>query len=114
MLTFLESSINIFTNLGTCIIIILSFPIIIKKVAKKNTFVFINKIDENLETLRKSNNGKRKARAFVKLLNLNYILVHTLVNKGRKYDDQIQTKRFKHCLTNDFVIKIASLEGRYE
>lgn len=114
MLIVLESAMKIFTLLGICAIIFLSIPIVVKLFSKKDTFLFVDKIEENLKCLRNNSKSKIKAKAFIKLMGLNYILVHTLVNKGKKYDDRTQTKRFKECLTNDFVSNITSLEGKYE
>jgi len=56
---------------------------------------------------------EEKADAFITLLLNSYVLVHTMVNTGNKYNDKIQTKHFKNLLEDDVVQKLNSM-GREE
>ena len=47
-------------------------------------------------------------------MDLSYVLVHTLVNKGNNYDDEIQNKRFHKFLTPQVMKEIVGVEGEYE
>lgn len=71
-------------------------------------------INRGLETLRSSVDSLSKAKAFVSLMESSYVLVHTLVNKGNNYNDEIQNKRFHKFLTPQVMKEIADVEGKYE
>lgn len=53
---------------------------------------------------------EKKANAFVSLILNSYVLVHTMVNEGNKYDDVVQKKHFKNSLTPDIIKKLNELE----
>jgi len=71
-------------------------------------------IDQGLEILKSSTDSLSKAKAFVSLMDLSYVLVHTLVNKGNNYNDEIQNKRFHKFLTPQVMKEIVGVEGKYE
>lgn len=71
-------------------------------------------IEQGLEILKSSTDSLSKAKAFVSLMDLSYVLVHTLVNKGNNYDDEIQNKRFHKFLTPQVMKEIVGVEGKYE
>ncbi|HBA69792.1 MAG TPA: hypothetical protein DCZ40_10620 [Lachnospiraceae bacterium] len=73
-----------------------------------------NKISVKLATLKSCADSASKAAAFVALMDLSYVLVHTLVNKGKNYDDKAQSKKFRASLTADTMKRLKELEGRYE
>ena len=72
----------------------------------------VNKALEVLKT-RETYSIEEKADAFITLLLNSYVLVHTMVNTGNKYNDKIQTKHFKNLLEDDVVQKLNSM-GREE
>lgn len=53
---------------------------------------------------------EKKANAFITLIRMSYVLVHTMINEGNKYDDFMQSKHFKSSLTPDIINKINALE----
>jgi len=71
-------------------------------------------IAQALEMLKSSADSRLKANAFVCLMDLSYVLVHTLVNKGNNYDDKIQNERFHKFLTPHVMKEIIAVEGKYE
>lgn len=71
-------------------------------------------IDENLKKLKSNETYSEKARAFINLMQVAYVLVHTIVNEGNKYDDQIQSTRFCNSLTEQLINTVYNLEGKYE
>lgn len=71
-------------------------------------------VGQGLEILKSSTDSLSKAKAFVSLMDLSYVLVHTLVNKGNNYDDEIQNKRFHKFLTPQVMKEIVGVEGKYE
>ncbi len=61
-----------------------------------------------------SKDAKQKSRAFIKLMSIAYVLIHTLINEGNKYNDKVQSESFKKSLTPSVVERLNSLEGNYE
>ena len=79
------------------------------------TFIDENlEVDENLKVLESNENYITKARAFINLMQLSYVLVHTIVNEGNKYNDCIQSERFCKSLSKQLICSIYALEGKYE
>ena len=68
-------------------------------------------INKNLEILKGEKTEKEKAKAFVALMNLSYVLVHTLVNHSNKYDDQVQVKYFCDSMTPSLIEKLNAVKG---
>lgn len=56
----------------------------------------------------------KKAKAFVRLMDSSYVLVHILVNQGNNYDDKVQCKKFQNSLTPEFIGRLNAVEGKYE
>lgn len=81
---------------------------------KRKTISHGTTIDQGLGILKSSTDSLSKAKAFVSLMDLSYVLVHTLVNKGNNYDDEIQNKRFHKFLTPQVMKEIVGVEGKYE
>ncbi|TGY88012.1 hypothetical protein E5329_26235 [Petralouisia muris] len=71
-------------------------------------------VQSNLSKLRKAGDSVEKAAAFVVLMNLSYVLVHTLVNKGNNYNDRVQSLKFRKSLTPETLTRLRSLEGEHE
>ena len=71
-------------------------------------------IGQELEILKSSTDSLSKAKEFVSLMDSSYVLVHTLMNKGNNYDDEIQNNRFHKFLTPQVMKEIAGVEGKYE
>ncbi|WP_165044066.1 hypothetical protein [Adlercreutzia sp. ZJ138] len=69
-------------------------------------------INEQYKVLRANESSpSEKGSAFVSLITMGQVLVHTLVNSGKKYDDGIQTKSFLLQLTDENVSRLMSLGG---
>ncbi len=85
-----------------------------KKNRERKTIKHETTIDQELEILKSSTDSLSKAKAFVSLMDLSYVLVHTLVNKGNNYNDKIQNKRFHRFLTPQVMKEIVGVEGKYE
>lgn len=104
----------VFLVIGLTLIAKSYYPIL-KTLFLKNKLVQ-NELDveQELNILRSSSDSARKASAFVALMDLSYVLVHTLINKGNSYDDQIQNIRFKKSLTPEMIKRLNALEGKYE
>lgn len=68
-------------------------------------------IKKELEVLKSNKKPKEKAAAIIDLMRVSYILVHTIINEGNKYDDKKQMKKFCNGLTPELMEKIMSLEG---
>ena len=103
-----------FLVIGLILITKSYFPILkalfLKKKLKQNEL----DVEQELSILRSSSDSARKASAFVALMNLSYVLVHTLINKGNSYDDKVQNIRFKKSLTPEMIKRLNALEGKYE
>lgn len=76
----------------------------LEKKGKKN-------IDKQLTILSSDTTPKKKARAFAKLIQYSYVLIHTLINEGNKYHDNKQIKHFCDSLTSKNINKLLNLEG---
>ena len=73
-----------------------------------------NRVNQELSILKSSVDSSKKALAFVALMNMSYVLVHTLINKGNNYSDKVQSKKFKESLTPEMIKRLNDLEGKYE
>ena len=105
----------IFIALGLILVIKSYFPLLKSiNTSDNDTKNIDTKIAKELTILKTSVDSAEKAAAFVALMGLSYVLVHTLINKGNNYDDQIQCRKFRKSLTPDIIDKINSLEGKYE
>lgn len=111
-------------NVSLIIFIIVAFALVISnylplfldmiKYRKSKTIKDDMMINQELETLKSPTDSLSKAKAFISLMNMSYVLVHTLVNKGNNYDDKIQSKRFHKFLTPQVMKEIVGVEGKYE
>ena len=72
-----------------------------------------NKINKSLKILSGENSIEQKAKAFIVLMQLSYVRVHKLINKGNNYNDQKQIKKFSDTLSYQVVAKINEMEGIY-
>lgn len=90
------------------------FPIFKDVIRKRRSADHDSMISQELTILKSSSDSLVKAKAFVSLMNLSYVLVHTLVNKGNNYDDKTQSDKFHKFLTPQVMKKIFSMEGKYE
>ena len=106
----------IYTLMGT--FVVLSIITIIqtfklqKKAIDKNISDFdrVKELNVQIETLNnKNNNGKTKASAFVTLMHIGHILVHTMVNTGN-FDDYQQQKKYNKLVSSNFIKRIDDLE----
>lgn len=110
----------VFCMIGVILIIRSYFPIIrdiltTRKNTRQNDSNNVkDKVEQELAILQSSSDSVKKASAFVSLMSLSYVLVHTLINKGNSYDDQIQSAKFKKSLTPEMIKRLNSLEGKYE
>lgn len=103
-----------FIVIGSILIIISYYPILKALFQKKKLAQKGLDVEQELNILRSSSDSAKKASAFVALMNLSYVLVHTLINKGNNYDDQIQNIKFKQSLTPEMIKRLNALEGKYE
>ena len=89
----------------------LYLPLIINTIKKRKTYCEKNSktVDGALNILQSKCTAIEKAEAFVFLLCISYVLVHTMINNGQKYDDKIQTKLFIKSLRPNIIEKINSL-----
>lgn len=71
-------------------------------------------VGENLKILCGKNKASTKAGAFIALMQVSYVLVHTMINKGNHYDDEKQRKDFCNSLTPQLLERLNSMEGKYE
>ena len=71
-------------------------------------------IELALEEIKKNESASAVANGFIRLLKNSYILVHLLINAGNQYDDEIQSELFNSSLTEDVLVALNSLEGKYE
>ena len=65
-----------------------------------------------LADLEQTSSSYEKARIFVALILVGYVLNHTIGNEGEKYDDGKQHARFKRFLTPAAVGKLNSMDGK--
>lgn len=72
-----------------------------------------NSISAQLQTLESDASPEQKADAFITLMILSYVLVHTLMNKGNNYNDEKQSKLFCNSLTPDMLKQLNSVEANY-
>ena len=112
-------ALGIFGALGLFLIVI-SYRPVIKEIlrrikTRKNTDVSdVDSVEHELAVLSGPVKAASKAAAFVKLMKLEYVLVHVMVNKGNSYDDEVQSERFQKSLTPDLMLRLNALEGKYE
>lgn len=66
-------------------------------------------IDTDLELFEKSKSSEEKAKYFISLMKLSYVLIHVMQNHGGKYNDKKQEERFKSSLTKEAIEKIKKL-----
>lgn len=64
-----------------------------------------------LAELEEAGSSNGKAKIFVALILVGYVLNHIIGNEGEKYDDDKQRERFKRFLTPDAVKRINSMGG---
>ncbi len=89
-----------------------------KKIKSKECSYDLKKkeLEEQISTLNsKDLNGRTKAYAFVALMRIGYVLVHTMINTGN-FDDYQQQRRYNKLVSNKFIKKIDSLgdcDGQY-
>lgn len=99
------------------ILVIIAYKPIFKNTNKTNTkdeLKIKDEVDKNLRILQRQEPPTQKAQAFISLMRLSYVLVHTIVNKGNKYNDEKQMKSFCDSLTPQIIDKLYSLEERDE
>ena len=77
---------------------------------KTNTEQHKPSIKQELEILSLSSDSAIKARAIINLINLSYILVHTLTSTENYYDDEIQHYKFKKSLTPELLARLNQLD----
>lgn len=111
----------VFVCLGFVVACVLYIPIILKVrkeqiVRQTHNMSSNDAIDKALLTLKNSKaySVEEKADAFITLILKSYVLVHTMINTGNKYDDKIQTRHFKELLAPDIAEKLNSLEDKNE
>lgn len=69
-------------------------------------------IESELKVLSENTSPQKKATSFVNLMKLSYVLVHTIINSGNKYNDQKQMKSFSNMMQDEKIIdKLNNLEG---
>lgn len=115
MSTLLSVMITLFIFVGIIAIIFAYKPVFAKKQnlndVMKSKEITIN---ENLKILKENNDSSKKAIAFIILMEISYVLVHTIVNQGNNYDDKKQTENFCSSLTPQLIDRLNAMEGRYE
>lgn len=112
-------ALSVFGVLGLFLIVINYLPVakeIWRRIkTHKNTDVSnVDSVEHELAVLNGTLKASSKAAAFVKLMKLEYVLVHVMVNKGNSYDDEVQSERFQNSLTPDLMMRLNALEGKYE
>ena len=115
MTIFLDAIIILFVLIGI-IAIVYSYKPLFVKIRKNNKSTLSNQdsIAEALTKIHDADTEQDKAKAFIILMQLSYVLVHTIINQGNNYDDKKQTICFCESLTPQVIIEINSLEGKYE
>ena len=71
-------------------------------------------VKRNLEQLSTNNKASTKAIAFVTLMQVSYVLIHTIVNTGNNYNDEKQMESFCKSLNPRLLDYLNSMEGKYE
>ena len=110
----------LFSILGAVLIIRSYFPIVQdlfvrgRNRTNQNAINPKDEIDIKLGVLGSAASSKEKATAFLSLMSISYVLVHTIVNKGNCYNDEIQSKKFQKSLTPELIQRLMGLEGQYE
>lgn len=115
MSTLLNVMIILFVLIGI-VAIIFAYRPVWTEIQNRNGIVQSEEvaIRENLKILRENNDAAKKAIAFIILMELSYVLVHTIVNQGNNYDDKKQTKNFCESLTPQLIDSLNTTEGKYE
>lgn len=115
MSTLLNVMIILFVLIGM-IAIIFAYRPVWTEIQNRNGVVQSEEaaISENLKILRENNDATKKAIAFIILMELSYVLVHTIVNQGNNYDDKNQTRKFCDSLTPQLIDSLNTTEGKYE
>ncbi len=110
----------LFSVLGVVLIVRSYFPVVQEIYERRKNHInsdlpsFKEKVNEELDVLGSASSSKEKAAAFVSLMSISYVLVHTIVNKGNCYDDEIQSRKFRDSLTPELLQRLMGLEGKYE
>lgn len=103
-----------FLTLGTSLIVKAYFPIIQNLALRKQKNNKDTLVRDALNTLKNPKNIEEEASAFVDLMHLSYVSVHTLVNNQYDdYNDIVQSERFQSSLTPDMLTKLNALDVRY-
>ena len=102
-----------FISIGVVLMVISYYPILKDYFLKNKLQQDETEVEQQLSILRSSSDSAKKANAFVTLMDLSYVLVHTLVNGRNNYDDQIQNIRFKKSLTPEMIKRLNALDGKY-
>ncbi len=104
----------IFIVVGISIILYVYFPIIKNIKTKKETDMNKQNPSILIEKIINEKDVVEIAKEFVSLIRCSYVLVHTMVNEGNKYNDKLQTKLFCESLKPEVLNSLNSLEGKYE
>ncbi len=106
--------ISIFGFVILCLFLILYIPIFNKIFKKtKRTVTGEATVKSALDIVQSKQENvtpEKRANAFIALIHNSYVLVHTMINEGNKYDDFVQAKHFESSLTPDIIKKITALE----
>lgn len=95
--------ITIYIIIGLILIIYCYIPIF-KKVKNQ-------RVNDYLRIIKKSSNPYEISKAFIKLMELSYVKIHTLVEeKIDDYDDTLQSIKFSKSLTSDVIKRIKELD----
>ena len=87
---------------------------IIKGIGRSKRFIKNGSdIESALEEINNRADSKTVANGFIRLLQCSYMLVHLLVNAGNQYNDKVQSEYFNNSLTDDVLVSLNSLEGKY-
>lgn len=98
-----------FVIFGSILIIKSYYPILEKIFQKNKSKQSGTNIEQELDILSSSLDSAKKASAFVALMNLSYVLVHTFISTKNYYNDEIQQRKFKQSLTPELIAKLNAL-----
>jgi D-arabinose 1-dehydrogenase-like Zn-dependent alcohol dehydrogenase len=109
---FLKILIFCFGALGVILISIQYYSALKRRVVPVKNPQQNSNISKNLGILENANSSqKEKAKAFIALMMFSYVLVHLMSNKGNKYNDKKQIKRFRKHWSNQQFKKLNTLDG---
>lgn len=110
MQTLIIIGISVFVIIGVSTIIVC----VVRIFSERKQISIDDEIERNLIKLSENRNENEKAKAFISLMELSYVLVHTIINEGNKYNDKIQSKYFCEALTPQLINRLNTLEGKDE